>query len=277
MRQEATGPEGLCGAMNQWEKTRRREGDTRFPSTHWSAILNARTQDQTRRRLATESLIAGYWKPVYCYLRGRGYGNEEAEDLTQDFFCEFFLRAKLLQTADRKIGRFRQLLLTALKRFAGNAERDRKRKKRAPAGGILSFSSPTLAGMDLPEAAAAPEAAFYYAWITDLLDQVLTEVKEQYRSSGMARHWDVFQLKVLAPILENAEDLSLKRICQRCGVTTEGQAANMLITVKRRFRSVLKRRLRNLVRSEAEAEAEFREIFRFLSGDGAPRAAFGAE
>jgi DNA-directed RNA polymerase specialized sigma24 family protein len=255
--------------MNQWEKTRRRAGDTRFPSTHWSAILKARTQDENRRRLATESLIAAYWKPVYCYLRRRGYGNEEAEDLTQDFFCAFFLRAKLLQAADRKIGRFRQLLLTALKRFAQNTERDRKRQKRAPAGGILSFSSAPVERVDLPEAAAAPDEAFYYAWITDLLDQVLTEIKEQYCSSGMTRHWDIFHLKVLAPILEDVENLSMRSICQRCGVATEGQAANMLITVKRRFVSVLRRRLRDLVRSDAEAEAEFQEILRFLSGGGA--------
>jgi hypothetical protein len=108
---------------------------SQFPSTHWSLILDVRTQDETRRRLATENLIAGYWKPVYCYLRKRGYGNEEAKDLTQDFFCEFFLGSKLLQTADKKIGRFRQLLLTALKRFISNVERDKKRKKRAPAQG----------------------------------------------------------------------------------------------------------------------------------------------
>jgi RNA polymerase sigma factor (sigma-70 family) len=244
-------------------------GRSRFPSTHWSAILNARTQDEARRRLATESLIAGYWKPVYCYLRRRGYGNAEAEDLTQDFFCEFFIRAKLLQAADREIGRFRQLLLTALKRFISNATRNKNRKRRAPAGGILSLSSPQFEGVDLPESAATPEQAFYYAWITDLLDQVLAEVKAQYSNSDMTRHWDVFQLKVLAPILQNAEDLSMKHICERCGVATEVQAANMLITVKRRFRSVLRRRLRNLVRSEAEAEAEFKEIFRFLSGGGA--------
>jgi RNA polymerase sigma-70 factor (ECF subfamily) len=242
---------------------------SRFPSTHWSLILNVRTQDQTRRRLATESLVEGYWKPVYCYLRKRGYGNEEAKDLTQDFFCECFLGTKLLRAADRKMGRFRQLLLTALKRFISNVERDKKRKKRAPASEILSFSSLQLAGVDLPGSVATPEQAFYHAWIADLLDQVLGEVAEQYRCPATLKHWEVFQLKVLAPALQNAQDLSMKQICERCGVASEVQAANMLVTVKRRFRSVLKRRLRNLVRSDSEAEAEFKEIFGFLSGGGA--------
>ena len=242
---------------------------SQFPSTRWSLILNARTQDETRRRLAIENLIEAYWKPVYCYLRKRGYGNEEAKDLTQDFFCEFFLGAKLLQAADKKIGRFRQLLLTALKRFISNVERDKRRKKRAPPRGILSLSSPQFADIDLPGAAVTPEQAFHHAWITDLLDQVIHEVRDQYSSPDMLNHWKIFQLKILAPAWENAQDLSMRQISQRCGVASEAQAANMLITVKRRFRSILRRRLRNLVRSDSEAEAEFREIFSFLSGAGA--------
>jgi len=251
--------------MNRWQRTSMGGTGSRFPSTHWSLILNVRTQDETRRRLAAESLIGGYWKPVYCYLRKRGYGNEQAKDLTQDFFCEFFLGAKLLQAADRKIGRFRQLLLTALKRFISNVERDKKRRKRSPPREIVSLSSPQFADVDPPGSAATPEQAFYHAWIADLLDQVLGEVRERYSSSDMLNHWRVFQLKVLAPTLQNAQDLSMKEICERCGAASEQQAANMLVTVKRRFRSVLKRRLRSLVRSDAEADAEFKEIFSFLS------------
>ena len=265
----AAEPDGLCYIMNRWQRTSMGGTGSQFPSTRWSLILNVRTQDETRRRLVTESLIEGYWKPVYCYLRKRGYRNEEAKDLTQDFFCEFFLGAKLLQAADRKIGRFRQLLLTVLKRFISNVERNKKRKKRAPPRGILSLSSPQFAGVDLPGSAATPEQAFYHAWITDLLDQVLGEVREQYRSPDMLKHWEVFQLKGLAPTLQNAQNLSMKQICERCGVVTEEQAANMLITVKRRFQSVLRRRLRNLVRSDSEADAEFKEKFQFLSGGGA--------
>ena len=266
MRQDAAEPDGLCCVMNRWQKTSMGGTGSQFPSTHWSLILNVRTQDETRRRLATESLIEGYWKPVYCYLRKRGYGNEEAKDLTQDFFCEFFLGARLLGAADKKIGRFRQLLLTALKRFISNVERDKKRKKRTPPREILSLSSAPFSDVEPPGSAATPEQAFYHAWITDLLDQVISEVREQYCNFATQKHWQVFQLKVLAPTLQNAQEPSMKQICERCSVASEEQASNMLITVKRCFRRVLKRRLRNLAQSDAEADAEFKEIFSFLSG-----------
>jgi hypothetical protein len=252
--------------MNHWQDTSMRGAGSRFPSTNWSMILDVRTQNETRRRLVTENLIEGYWKPVYCYLRKRGYGNDEAKDLTQDFFCEYFLGTKLLQTADKKIGRFRQLLLTALKRFISNVERDKKRKKRDPPREMLRLSSPQFEDIGLPGAAATPEQAFYHAWITDLLDQVLGEIKDQYNSQDMLNHWKVFQLKVVAPILQDAPDPSMREICERCGIAGEQQASNMLVTVKRRFQNVLRRRVRSLARSDSEAEEEFREIFVFLSG-----------
>jgi len=31
-------------------------------------------------------MLKTYWKPVYCYLRCKGYDNEQAKDLTQGFF-----------------------------------------------------------------------------------------------------------------------------------------------------------------------------------------------
>ena len=48
-------------------------------------------------------------------------------------------------------------------------------------------------------------------------------------------------------------------------VASEGQASNMMVTVKRRFQKILMRRLRELTGSEAKAEQEFREILVFLA------------
>ena len=241
----------------------------RFPTTCWSAILSARTTDDDRRRLIIDELARAYWKPICCYFLRQGYGNEDAKDLTQDFFCKFFLEGTLLQTADREVGRFRQLLMTALKRFVRNVRRDGRRRKRTPKGAIFSLDGPDLANIEVPAAAATPEKAFYYAWVTNLLDQVLAEIRVQYCSSDMATHWEVFHLKVLAPIFEDAEEASLAEICRQCGVKDESTASNMIITVKRRFRKVLRRRLRDLTGSDTEAEAEFDDLFRFLDENGA--------
>jgi len=242
---------------------------SRLPTTRWSLILAARTHDDTHRRLAMANLTDLYWKPVYCYLRRHGYRNEEAKDLTQEFFCGFFLEGKLLQAADRGIGSFRQLLTTALKRFLSNVERDKKRQKRAPEGGVVPLPSTESGDLDPPSSEATPDQAFYYAWITGLLDHAVAETQRQSNGAGMTVHWQVFHRKVLAPILEDEEDLPLREICRIYGVENETKACNMIVTVKRRFQRILKQRLRDLVRTDSQAEVEFEEILRFLSDNRA--------
>ncbi len=80
-----------------------------FLTTHWSLIKNIQSDDDKDGALIGV-LLERYWKPIYCYLRRKGYYNEEAKDLTQDFFHEIVLNRKLVQKADPSKGRFRFFL-----------------------------------------------------------------------------------------------------------------------------------------------------------------------
>lgn len=247
------------------ERTDMGGAQSRFPTTCWSAILSARTDDDNRRRMTINELAVAYWKPVYCYLRRKGYPNEKAKDLTQDFFCDIVLGCELIQKADQKRGRFRTLLLTALERRVITIARYESRDIRLPKGGIVNLDFQDLANVDSIGDSATPEQSFHYAWITDLLDQVIAEVQEYYCSNGMKTHWEVFQLRTLKPTLEGGKPTPYETICARFGIKGPAKASNMEITVKRRFKAVLMRRLRDLTGSDAAAEEEFREILDFLS------------
>ena len=50
---------------------------------------------------ALEKLCQTYWRPIYCYIRGKGYSIEDAEDLTQAFFAHL-LERDALKTIDRE-------------------------------------------------------------------------------------------------------------------------------------------------------------------------------
>ena len=93
----------------------------RFPTTHWTVIDQVEPGNTAQSRLLIGRLVTDYWKPVYCYLRRKGYGNEEAKDLTQGFFQEVVLGRKLIERADSARGRFRTLVLTALDRYLANS------------------------------------------------------------------------------------------------------------------------------------------------------------
>lgn len=241
------------------------DADERFHTTHWSVILSARTDNEHQRRAVISDLTGRYWRPVYCYLRRKGYREARAKDLTQGFFCEIVLGRELIQHADQAKGRFRTLLLTALERYLVSVHRREGRQKRQPKAGIQQLDINKLPDLTTSQREMKPDEAFYYTWAADLLDQVLAEVKEEYCTTERTAHWEVFRAKVVAPILDSAPGTSLAEICKKYGIEDESRASNMIITVKRRFRAILKRRLRNLVQADSEVEEELKEVFAILS------------
>jgi RNA polymerase sigma-70 factor (ECF subfamily) len=185
--------------------------------------------------------------------------------LTQGFFCEIVLGRKLIQHADQAKGRFRTLLLTALERYLVSVRRKEGRQKRKPKTGIRQLEIDELSKLTIPQSEMEPQEVFYYAWAADLLDLVLSELKDEYCSTAKKDHWEVFWSKVVAPIFNNEEAPSYADICSTYGIENESKASNMVITTKRRFRVILKRYLRNLVQSDTEVEEELGEVFLILS------------
>lgn len=252
--------------MRRSDRTTMGGMESKMPKkTPWSLILRAQTQDSTRLKLAQENLAQAYWKPVYCYFQRRDFQNEEAKDLAQDFFMEYFLQGKLLKHTDKKEGSFRKLLYTALKRYTINHLRDASRRIRKPEGGLIHLSALEGGQFTLPDSEATPEQAFEHGWIANLLAQILAETQEQCCESSLAVHWKIFHHRVLAPIINNADDIPIEKICQMYNLETKDKASNMIVTVKRRFQMNLWRRLRDLTGSDGKAEEEFKEIMLFLS------------
>jgi RNA polymerase sigma-70 factor (ECF subfamily) len=240
-----------------------------FQTTQWSEIRKADTHDEGRRRASINNLLQRYWKPVYCYLRRKGYSNDDAKDLTQGFFCEVVLSRELIQQADQAKGHFRTFLLTALDRYVTSVHRKESAQKRRPDSGLVSLEIDGLPEMPADEAAASPEHAFHYAWATSVLDQVLAEIEEEYCAAGRSAHWEVFRHKILLPIFEGTEEPPLSEICRRCGIDSEKRASNMLITVRRRFAAVVRRVLRQHVKADSRVDREFENLVEILTKGGA--------
>ncbi|MHC4109503.1 MAG: hypothetical protein ACYSUY_00410 [Planctomycetota bacterium] len=251
--------------MRRFDKTSMGGEESTFQTTDWSEIRNAKTFDETRRKEIVGSLLRKYWKPVYCYLRFKGYANEPAKDLTQGFFYEIVLGRELVQQADQAKGRFRTFLLIALSRYVTDVHRIATAKKRIPKDPVVQLEAIELPNLPTGQTEERPEQGFYYAWAADLLDEVLGRVRSEYCSTGRVIHWQVFQAKVLEPIFQNTKAPSLAEICTKYGVDSEDKASNLIVTVKRRFRTVLKRCLRHFVQSDSEVEEEFNELIKILS------------
>ncbi|MCP4256604.1 MAG: hypothetical protein GY774_03645 [Planctomycetes bacterium] len=234
-----------------------------FLTTHWSMIENIQSSEDKNRDLIS-LLVYRYWKPVYCYLRQKGYKNEQAKDLTQGFFHEIVLNLNLFQRADQSRGRFRSFLLYALKQYLMNEKRRQCAKKFIPKDKIVSLDAIELPVLPQSVIESGPEDSYNYAWVSALLDQVLSEVKRKCCEQDMETHWSVFRERVVVPMLNNTAPKSLGDICEEYGIESEKKASNMIITVKRRFQGALKQYIRNTVVSESQMNDEFKEIMKFF-------------
>src|SRR5262245_57881383 len=108
-----------------------------FATTHWSVVLAAGKGDSPPARRALEMLCRAYWYPIYVFVRRKGHGPDEAQDLTQEFFAQLIAKEHL-RLADREKGKFRTFLLAMLGYFLA---REWSRAHRQKRGGQFTFLS----------------------------------------------------------------------------------------------------------------------------------------
>ncbi len=218
-----------------------------FPPTQWTRILSG-----VRREALLAELCQAYWKPIYCFLRAKGFGNEQAKDLVQGFFSDKVLGQELLRKADPERGRFRSLLLRAVHNYAISVQRAEKPRHSLDED------------RESPSSAGDPEAAFDRAWADQLLQEVLKELELECSARGKTTHWGLFRDWLLEPGPEGQENHRMSDLCRKYGVADVSTAYHMVENIKRRFRGILRDRLEPLAGPGGEVEEEigrFIEVF----------------
>jgi RNA polymerase sigma-70 factor (ECF subfamily) len=234
-----------------------------FLTTHWSLIDGIR-EDPDDPRALIGLLLERYWKPVYCYLRRKGYDNERAKDLTQGFFHEVVLNRHLFERANPAKGRFRSLILHALNQYVIDMQRRQMNRRQIPPEKLVPLDVAEPAAEIEAMGALDPEQSFNHAWKADLLDRVLGEVRDRYLRQGMEGHWGVLHHRLVEPILNDRLPVSYAEICRKYGIENETTAANILKTAKRLFRSILEKHVRQTVIRDEGIREELQEVFGFL-------------
>jgi len=235
-----------------------------FQTTHWSVIERIAANSETDSQMLINDLLGKYWKPVYCYLRHKGHGNEEAKDLTQGFFEEVVLGRRLVHRASQAKGSFRTFLLTALSRYVKSVHRKEITHKRIPKSNLMPLENIGATELVDPLSGLTAEESFHYMWVSSLLDEVLAEVEADCQTHDLAVHWNVYRDRVLEPIAHDTEPPSLAEMCEKHSVENTKKASNMVVTVNRRIQAAVKRHLRQALSEETTVEDETKEIMRAL-------------
>ncbi len=234
-----------------------------FLTTQWSLIENIKT-GQDRDGTLVNFLLQQYWKPVYCYLRRKGHDNEQAKDLTQEFFHAVVLNRDLVSRADQAKGRFRSFLLFALNEFLTKQRLKESAHKRNPKGKLISLDMGDAPTLPQSVESASPEESFHYAWLSALLERVLAEVRRDCKREGLETHWQLFDQRVVKPIMGGHSPVSLAELSQEQGIGDVKQASNRVITVKRRFRKALMQHVSRTLLSGDRASEEMEELLQYL-------------
>ena len=156
-----------------------------FATTHWSVVVAAGEGGSEPAQHALETLCRAYWFPIYVYVRRKGHGVDEAEDLTQEFFAQLIAKEHL-RLADREKGTFRNFLLATLDYFLA---REWSRAHRQKRGGQFTFISldqqtPEERYRLEPADNDTPEKKFLRNWALAVLKQAMTALQNECEASG---------------------------------------------------------------------------------------------
>jgi RNA polymerase sigma-70 factor (ECF subfamily) len=231
-----------------------------FRTTHWTVVLEAARPDAAGAVDAFAQLYRDYWYPLYAYVRRRGRGPHEAEDLTQDFFTSLLERQRLAGL-ERGGGRFRSFLLKALQNFLANEWDRATARKRG--GGVpvvpleeVDAESRFLADLSV----VAPEANFERDWAFAVIEHAMQCLELELRAAGKEK-----LLERLRPHLQGDRNgRPYAEIAAELGLS-EGAIKVTVHRLRQRYGELLRAEVARTVGSEAEIADELRHLIEIVS------------
>jgi len=232
-----------------------------FATTHWSDIQRAARNDTTRAQRALADLCAGYWYPLYSYVRRRGFSPEDAQDLTQEFFARF-LAGNYLAHVSPGQGKFRAFLLACLKHFLANEWDKARAQKRGSGVRTISFAEVDAESRYLLEPVndAGADKLFERRWAMTLLDTVFAKLRADFQ-----REQKEVVFERLKPTLAGSRESQPYAALARELNMTEGAVKVAVHRFRQRYRELLRAEIASTVSTPAEIDEEIRYLFAVLA------------
>ena len=200
-----------------------------------------------------------YWYPIYAFVRRRGYTQEDAQDLTQEFFSRV-LEKNYLEDANPSRGRFRSFLLAAVRHFLANEWNRERAKKRGGGLHTIALDAQTAEGRYRAEPASQenPEKLYERQWALALLDQVMASLREEY---VLDKRLEDFEK--LAPLLTGTAELPYAHLAELWD-TSEGAVKVAVHRVRKRYGALLRQKIGETVVDPADIHDEIRFLISAL-------------
>jgi len=231
-----------------------------FATTHWTAVLRSHgDSDQAREELG--ELCAAYWHPVHAFIRRRVGDDDQARDLTQEFFARV-LTGRGVAGADPARGKFRSFLLGAVRHFLSDmADRARAGKR----GGGEEMVS--LDGIGEEEIVtkdwSGADRGFDREWAVSVVNRALGALESEQTTDARREVHQVLKPWLQGPVDGNSQAVAAARLGW-----TENAVRVAVHRMRRRFRDLIRSEIAQTVDGEAAVQEELRYLLEVLVGDG---------
>jgi RNA polymerase sigma-70 factor (ECF subfamily) len=236
-------------------------GGHAFATTHWSVVMAAGDFDSSQAQNALETLCRTYWYPIYVYVRRKGYGPDDAEDLTQEFFAQLISKHHL-RKADRTKGKFRNFLLGTLNNFLLREWDRAHRQKRGGRFILVSLDEPAPEQRYRlePTDNDTPEKKFLRQWGMTVLKQALNALGRECDAEDKGALFREAQ-GLLSGERESGSYAELSARLQM----TEGAARVAVHRLRQRYGELLRTEIAHTVDSAEEVDDEMHFLLSALS------------
>jgi RNA polymerase sigma factor (sigma-70 family) len=217
--------------------------------------------DSDRAREALASLFQTYWYPLYAYVRRRGYGEQDAEDLVQAF-CLHLHEKHAVARADRARGKFRTFLLSSLQNFLANEKERASAQKRGGGRELVRLDADEAeARYDRePAGSVTPETIFEKRWAHALLDQTVSDLRADFIMRGKQRLFDGLSSFLTGDLRET----SYQTAADRLGLPLSA-IKTTVHRLRRDYRSKLREEIGRTVSSPDEVDDELNHLRKILA------------
>jgi len=234
-----------------------------FATTRWSVVQAAGDKADSQSAAALQTLCQSYWYPLYAYVRQKGYGPQDAEDLTQSFFIHLLEKDRLGRLTRDK-GKFRSFLLTALNHFLVDQWKRASAQKRGGEHQIFRLDREEAEARFLQEPVDTTTAERLYEqnWAVTLLNTVFAQLQQEQADKGKAEQFEHLKFcltgqRSAVPYAELAETMKLSQAALKV----------LVHRLRQRYRELLRQEVAHTVSGPDEVEEEMQYLRQILSGD----------
>lgn len=232
-----------------------------FRTTHWSVVLAAKDDTSSAAADALAQLCRAYWYPLYAYVRRKGYGVADAQDLTQEFFARF-LEKHWLGSVDRRKGKFRSFLLGSLEHFLAKEWTRAHRLKRGGGQTIIAWEGcdPEERYRLEPADDWTAERIYERRWALTVLEQAMSALAAEYAATGKQPLFEE-----LKPFISGEdEEISYPELAARLQMS-EGAVRVAVHRLRQRYGESVRGEIARIVQRAEDIEEELRHLFAALS------------